>query len=97
MALKDKTKIQPGVPGKVHERDGGCCIYCGSHEGLHLHHYVSRGRGGMGIEQNLVTLCWKCHRRLHDGDTFIKNFCRDYLQEHYEGWEENQLTAKERS
>ena len=55
--------ISPQVKAKVYERDGGCCILCGR-KGNPEAHYISRAQSGLGIEQNIVTLCRDCHRRL---------------------------------
>ena len=46
----------------VFERDNERCILCGSN-GLPEAHYIPRSKGGLGIEQNIVTLCRECHRR----------------------------------
>lgn len=31
------------------------------------HHIISRGAGGPDIQENLIQLCPKCHREVHDG------------------------------
>jgi 5-methylcytosine-specific restriction endonuclease McrA len=38
--------------------------------GLHPHHIKYKSAGGEDTLDNLVTLCWKCHRAVHDG--FLK-------------------------
>lgn len=95
MRLKDQTEIKEAVRERVYERDSygwwPCCIYCGSSSAIEIHHYVERSRGGMGIEENLVCLCPRCHQRLHSGEKEIKIFCESYLSEHYEGWSEDKL------
>ena len=95
MKMTDLTEISPKVRKRVQDRDSwegrNCCIYCGNPYGVEQHHFVERSRGGMGIEQNLVSLCHRCHQRLHSGETEIKNFCWEYLQEKYPGWEEKDL------
>lgn len=30
-------------------------------------HYIARSQGGLGIEQNIVTLCPECHREYDNG------------------------------
>lgn len=95
MRMKDLTEITPKVRKRVLERDSidgwPVCQYCGSPYGIEVHHYVERSRGGMGIEQNLICLCYKCHSRLHSGEKAIRNFCWEYLQGYYPGWEEKDL------
>ena len=52
----------------VHARDGQCCrvcgIYCG--QSIHLHHKVYRSLGGPTTVENLLSVCQKCHRGIHD-------------------------------
>jgi len=50
---------------RILERDGWRCQDCGITTDLQVHHIVPRGRGGADVEQNLITLCASCHRRLH--------------------------------
>ena len=57
------TNITPKVKRLVYERDGGRCIFCGR-QGLPEAHYISRARGGMGIPENIITVCRECHRRM---------------------------------
>lgn len=55
-----------GVPqalrSKILERDGYCCIKCGSVEKLEIHHIIPRSLGGGYEPDNLVTLCQICHK-----------------------------------
>jgi 5-methylcytosine-specific restriction endonuclease McrA len=51
--------------GLVLERDHWRCQRCGSLGGVEVHHIEPRGRLGDDSEDNLVTLCCCCHRRLH--------------------------------
>ena len=95
MKMKDLTEISPKVRERVKERDSfegrQCCLYCGSPYGVEIHHFIERSRGGMGIEQNLVSLCYQCHAKLHSGDTEIKDFCWEYLHEKYPDYTERDL------
>ena len=49
----------------VLERDGWRCQSCGSLAGLEVHHITLRSKLGHDSEDNLITLCWACHRRIH--------------------------------
>ena len=55
--------ISPKVKAEVYARDRERCIFCGR-AGLPEGHYISRSRGGLGIPENIVTVCRECHRRM---------------------------------
>lgn len=92
------TAIPASVKAAVKARDGGTCIICGA-PGMPCCHAVRRSQGGMGVEENIVTLCGRCHYAfdeglflkqlrplgLHDRQD-IKNFIHAYLAGHYPGW-----------
>lgn len=64
--MNKRTKalaISKEVKEAVYKRDRGRCILCGA-PGLPEAHYIPRSKGGLGIEQNIVTLCRPCHDRL---------------------------------
>lgn len=42
------------------------CAVCGKEDAMR-HHIQSRGAGGSDAPQNLVNLCFECHRKVHDG------------------------------
>lgn len=59
-------------------------------------HYLPRSKGGLGIEQNIVTLCINCHRR-YDQSTEreeLKEIIKNYLKSKYENWNEKDLIYK---
>ena len=69
-------KIPFDVQKKVYKRDRQCCMCCGwnrkrwSREDpriLELHHKTEHVDGGLNTEENLVTLCSKCHDEIHAG------------------------------
>lgn len=45
---------------------------CKHSQKLHVHHIVFRSRGGTDTPENLITLCEKCHKDLHDGKFVLK-------------------------
>lgn len=75
-----------------------CCINCGRPTpdgGIEWSnaHYISRAQGGLGIEENVLTLCPDCHRR-YDQTTEraeMRAFFREYLMDHYPDWNESKL------
>ena len=61
-------------------------------------HYISRAKGGLGIEENIVTLCLLCHR---DYDHTIKrrekaNEIEKYLKTKYADWQDVNLVYRKR-
>ncbi len=50
---------------QVLKRDRWRCQHCGRTTELHIHHIRPRGRLGDDTEQNLITLCARCHQRFH--------------------------------
>lgn len=84
----------------IYKRDGYRCVVCDSTDGLQIHHFIPRGIGGQTHEENLVTLCWRCHGFAHevnvygykDEDTFMTYFAMlhdamaTYLSELYPDW-----------
>lgn len=89
--------ITQAVKKKVWERDGEHCIVCGNPYAMPNAHYISRAHGGLGIEQNIVTLCQNCHHA-YDNTTqrpFFKKYIKDYLQGKYGAeWDEEKLVYK---
>lgn len=52
----------------VLHRDNYTCQCCGKkHVRLEIHHIIFRSMGGTDDERNLITLCEKCHKAVHDG------------------------------
>ena len=86
--------ISPDVKRAVYERDGGICVCCGA-PGLPEAHYIARSRGGLGIEENILTLCRKCHDRYDNGvredRKRMADYFKLYLSGKYESWNEETL------
>lgn len=61
------TSISQPVKVAVWARDHYQCVVCGSNQGKPEAHVVRRSQGGKGIEQNIVTLCPRCHRLYDEG------------------------------
>ncbi len=85
--------ISPQVRTEVMERDKGQCIICGGRSGLQIAHYISRGRLGLGISQNLGVMCVQCHTQYDNGKFHneIKKLFEEHLKAHYEEWNEKDL------
>lgn len=78
------TQIPEKVKRKVMARDNGRCIVCGA-PGLPEAHYIRRSQGGLGIEENIVTMCRPCHREFDEGKNreAIKAWVEEYLERFY--------------
>lgn len=44
-----------------------CCRFCDSSTGLWAHHIRFVSEGGDDSLDNLISLCFNCHRKAHDG------------------------------
>lgn len=99
MRLISKRSRACDIPQKVKKavwiRDKGRCVFCGR-LGNPNAHYISRAKGGLGIEQNILTLCNDCHRR-YDQTTdrkALKEYFTAYLKSQYIDWDESKLYYK---
>ena len=94
------------VKRKVADRDSidghPCCIWCGKPApttnplSFSNAHYISRGQGGKGIEENILTLDWECHMK-YDQSTDrekMKAFFREYLMSKHPDWDESKCIYK---
>lgn len=69
-------------------------MLCGrSYGALPNAHYIGRAHGGMGIEENIITLCLPCHHRYDNTDerNEIREQLRLYLKSKYPDWDETNL------
>ena len=88
----EALKIPKSVKIRVGLRDCEKCVLCGR-PGSPDAHYIARSHGGLGIEENIVTLCRDCHRQYDQSieRQSIKRILRDYLISWYPGWSEDKL------
>lgn len=79
--------ISKEVKKRVYERDKGLCIICGVC-GLPEAHVIPRSALGLGIEENIVTLCRDCHR-LYDRTKRQEygEIIRNYMRTQYPDWD----------
>lgn len=96
MSYKSKRSKACDIPQKVKtrvaERDGGCCIFCGC-AGFSNAHFISRSKGGLGIEENIVTACLPCHLAMDNSDKRKEYLdkAENYLKSKYPDWNKERL------
>lgn len=88
--------ISQKVKQRVWERDGERCIICGSHYAMPNSHFIRRSQGGLGIEENIVTMCQQCHREYDQGSNrrAIEAQTEKYLKSIYPDWDREKLIYK---
>ena len=88
--------IPQKVKDEVWERDGHKCVICGSMYSMPNAHYISRSHGGLGIPENVVTLCLDCHDFYDNGAGGRKlgPIIAKYLRSQYPGWDERKLVYR---
>lgn len=76
----------------VEERDGGRCIFC-KNPGRGEAHLISRAHGGLGVEENIVTVCRTCHDMMDNSTNrrIMVQIAEAYLREHYRNWDKKKL------
>lgn len=75
MSLEKHLVVERGldIPDRVRlavlDRDNHQCQNCGTggDNRLQLHHVIYRSQGGSNEQENLVTLCFRCHEGVHQG------------------------------
>lgn len=76
-----QTSVSDKVRKEVLERDKGCCVACGDYRTLTIAHvFVNRSHGGLGVKENLATLCMKCHHDMDNGKKTDQEFIRAIVQ-----------------
>lgn len=87
--------IPKAVKDAVWERDGQRCIICGSRYAFPDSHFVRRSHGGLGIEENIVTMCRLCHDSYDKGTAEqrqrIGHMTVEHLKRIYPNWNRENL------
>jgi len=81
------------IYAEVRKRDKACRI-CGDkteNQNLHVHHIISRRRGGTDNVDNLVSLCPKCHPTV---ETITEDFIKKGWFRGSDNWKEIAETTK---
>lgn len=98
------TDITHQVKHEVFLRDNGRCVVCGNmHNVMPNAHFIPRSAGGLGIPENIVTLCSnmtenKCHYKFDFGTIEereeIGAKIEKYLRSKYPDWNREKLIYK---
>ena len=97
-AMHKRTKacaIPMEVKKRVFERDKERCIFCGR-PGEPVAHIIPRSRGGLGVEQNIITACRECHQAMDNGtyrDAFLNDAIR-YIEKVYGEFDREKVTYR---
>ena len=85
--------IRKDVKDRVWERDNHCCVYCGSPYANPEAHFIPRSHGGLGIEENVLTLCRECHRQYDQSSKRLRmrSYFETYFRSIYPYWDEQKL------
>ncbi|MDO9171306.1 MAG: HNH endonuclease signature motif containing protein, partial [bacterium] len=69
-----RRAVPPRMRRLVLTRDGHRCQAegCGRAQHLHVHHRTPIEEGGRATLDNLITLCGRCHRALHEREAALK-------------------------
>lgn len=84
---RNRSTIPPSTRAKVLARDGHRCQApgCRNTRFLELHHITPRHRGGDNTATNLITLCGRCHRFLHEQGAPLANRPLPTFHDHARG------------
>lgn len=85
------ANISKDTRRRVYRRDGYRCALCDDPRRLQIHHVIFRSQGGLETEQNLITLCPRCHALCHGTDIDrlgksmeeMAQYCIEYLSDIY--------------
>lgn len=100
MSKRSKAcEISQTTKEKVWKRDNERCIFCGKWvpKTFANAHFIKRSQGGLGIEQNVVTLCLDCHYQEDHGlnTEQYEKYIEKYLKRIYGSeWNREKLIYK---
>ena len=83
----------------VYKRDNERCVICKRWVEMRFSnaHYIKRSQGGLGIPENIVTLCPECHYKEDFGkdSKLYEETIKQYLKSIYgENWNKEKLIYK---
>ena len=96
-------EIKPKVRQAVEKRDSidgvPCCVFCKTSRDVRGEaHIVRRSQGGLGIEENILTVCRACHRKFDEGEKEERERLMEravsYMKECYPDWDMSKLVYR---
>ena len=74
--IQEHTLYEQNIPRKIKlfvlERDQWCCRSCNSNNQIAPHHIYPRAQGRDHHPDNIIILCFDCHRAIHDGELILR-------------------------
>lgn len=64
---KNRSTAHKNAQRAGRERDGNRCQICGSRNQVEGHHIIDHRFGGAADTDNIISLCHKHHRDVHNG------------------------------
>jgi 5-methylcytosine-specific restriction endonuclease McrA len=89
MAKMSRFEFDKKTREKIYSRDQYRCINCHDTGMLGVAHvFVPRSKGGLGVEENGVLMCQRCHHEMDNGrvkeiSEMIKKVAEEYLKKQY--------------
>jgi len=93
MAATPRSRLDSKIREMILNRDGGKCQKCGSNERLEIHHKIPVCQRGSDEVENLITMCFQCHRHMHRG-LYSKNTRIVNVDYSTARWIEEQIKSK---
>lgn len=101
-ALEIPIKVKQAVAERDSFNGHPCCIWCGRPApvsnplAFSNAHYIPRSNGGLGVEENILTLCWECHMRFDQSTERdkMKDFFKRHLMNVYPEWDEKKMVYR---
>lgn len=92
------TSIPKKVKMEVWKRDNHRCIFCQKEVPWNYanSHYIKRSHLGLGIPENIMTNCQRCHNLFEESiyREKMKDFAKEYFISLYDYWNEDMLIYK---
>lgn len=92
-ALEITLSVKRAVAARDSVENWPCCIFCGAPAPVggiawSNAHFVPRSQGGLGIEQNVLTVCPDCHWKMDQTVTreAMLEYAEQYLKSKYKSW-----------